>query len=158
MRVILSCLLFIIISAKPDEGMKLFIKVVENLSSTDTVAINKLIEEVRFSKTNLAQACQGALLMKKADLVKRPAEKLSLFKEGRRLLEVEITKDSTYVNFRILQLIIQENCPAFLKYKSNIDDDANIVQGSFSKFSNQLQDVLLNYAKNSKHLKLKDRE
>lgn len=158
MRVVFSCILFIVINIKPDEDMKMFIRVVENLSTSDTVVMKKLIEEVSVSKTNLAQGCQGALLMKKADLVKRPAEKLNLFKEGKKLLEKEIKKDSTNVNFRILRLIIQENSPAFLKYKSNLNEDAVIVQKSFNKLSYQLRNLMIEYSKNSKYLNLKDRE
>lgn len=158
MRIVFSCILFIIIGVKPDEDMKMFVRVVENLSTSDTIVVNKLIDEVSVSKTNLAQGCQGALLMKKAELVKRPAEKLNLFKEGKRLLEREIRKDSTNVNLRILRLIIQENSPAFLKYKSNLSEDAVIVQNSFNKLSNQLRHLMIEYSKNSKYLNLKDSE
>ncbi len=158
MRIVFSCILFIIIGVKPDEDMKMFVRVVENLSTSDTIVVNKLIDEVSVSKTNLAQGCQGALQMKKAELVKRPAEKLNLFKEGKRLLEREIRKDSTNVNLRILRLIIQENSPAFLKYKSNLSEDAVIVQNSFNKLSNQLRHLMIEYSKNSKYLNLKDSE
>ena len=158
MRVILSCFLFIIIGLKSDEDMKLFARVVENLSTTDIVVLNKLIDEVRISDTSISRACHGTLLMKKADFVKRPSEKLSLFKEGRKLLETEIKKDSANVNFRILRLIIQENCPVFLKYNTNLDDDAVFVQRNFDKLSNKIRDLLITYSKNSKHLKLKESE
>lgn len=71
MRVILSCFLFIIIGLKSDEDMKLFARVVENLSTTDIVVLNKLIDEVRISNTSISRACHGTLLMKKADFVKK---------------------------------------------------------------------------------------
>ena len=45
MRVVFSCILFIVINIKPDEDMKMFIRVVGNLSTSDTVVMNKLIEE-----------------------------------------------------------------------------------------------------------------
>lgn len=81
-----------------------------------------------------------------------------MFKEGRKLLETEIKKDSANVNFRILRLIIQENCPVFLKYNTNLDDDAVFVQRNFDKLSNKIRDLLITYSKNSKHLKLKESE
>ncbi|HNC34486.1 MAG TPA: hypothetical protein PLZ26_10255, partial [Bacteroidia bacterium] len=75
-----------------------------------------------------------------------------------KLLETEIKKDSANVNFRILRLIIQENCPVFLKYNTNLDDDAVFVQRNFDKLSNKIRDLLITYSKNSKHLKLKESE
>ena len=69
----------------------------------------------------LASAKKGALLMKKASLVRKPGDKLKVFKEGSKLLEAEIAKLPKRIEYRFLRLIIQENCPKFLNYSNNIE-------------------------------------
>src|SRR5437868_1502409 len=54
--------------------------------------INSQLTAIKQSNINDKDAFEGALLMKKADLVESKKEKLSLFKSGKAKLETEIAK------------------------------------------------------------------
>src|ERR1700761_5589228 len=85
--------------------------------------INEIDDEIdMIEKSNLASkdAFEGTLLMKKADLVKKPKDKLDLFKSGRIKLETEISKNNSNTEFRFLRLIIEEHAPKVVKYRANI--------------------------------------
>lgn len=125
-------------------------------SSIDTVKINKQISQISASQIAEKKAYIGALLMRKAGLVNAISNKLSLFLEGRKLLEAAITKDKHNAEYRFLRLAIQENCPAILQYNSKIDEDIIIIRQSYSNFATELKSAVTDYSKTSKALKVSD--
>lgn len=128
----------------------------EALQSGDTAAINSFLKMLNDDSTLLAVAYKGALLMRKSGLMKSAKEKLALFKQGRSLLENAIMKDNKNAEFRFLRLIIQENCPSFLHYHKQKEEDADIVKKSYKNFSGELKSAIVNYAKVSKSIKPAD--
>ena len=132
-------------------------KEVENfysaLSSTDTLKINALLHKLALLKSNTNNAFAGALMMKKSNIVKLPKYKLKLFKDGKSLLESSIAKDSLNGIFRFLRLVIQENCPAMMKYHNHINEDADIVKKKYPQFPAEAKQAVLDYSKNSTSLK-----
>jgi len=108
------------------------------------------------SHTSLAEkeAYEGSLIMKKSGFPAKAKEKLKLFKEGRLKLENAITKDAANAEYRLLRLIIQENAPKVVKYRSDIEKDAAIVQSAYKKLSPAIQQAVIDYSKTSKNLKL----
>ncbi|MBI5539192.1 MAG: hypothetical protein HY951_03985 [Bacteroidia bacterium] len=125
-------------------------------SSIDTVKINKQISQISASQIAEKKAYIGALLMRKAGLVSAISNKLSLFLEGRKLLEAAISKEKQNAEYRFLRLAIQENCPAILQYNSKIDEDVVIIRQSYSNFTNELKLAVTDYSKTSKALKVSD--
>lgn len=128
------------------------------LMSNDTALINsglKTVSELSLSEKN---AFTGALLMKKAGLVTQPAEKLRLFKQGRQLLEGEIKAHPDKTLFRYLRLMIQENSPAMLGYKKNMQEDATMVRNHYKKLSAVVRESVTDYATHSHLLKPTDFE
>lgn len=111
-------------------------------------------------EANLAEkeAFEGALLMKKAELAKGPAEKLSLFKSGHEKLERAISSDTTNVEFRFLRLMIQENAPKILGYHHEMDQDSLYVITHIEELSPVVQEAIINYSQRSKVLKAEDLE
>jgi len=101
-------------------------------------------------------AYRGALLMKKSGLEKLPKEKLATFKLGHKLLEAEILKSPNDAEFRFLRLAIQENAPEFLKYKSNLNEDKELVINGYKNLDSFIKDYILQYCKESKVLTTKD--
>lgn len=101
-------------------------------------------------------AYTGALVMRKSSFQKSAKKKLTLFKQGRRLLEDAIIKENSNAEFRFLRLIIQENCPAFLKYHDKIKEDAEVVKHYYKNFSPELKHAVAGYSKVSKTLKPQD--
>lgn len=98
------------------------------------------------------EAYTGSLQMKKASLVKGASKKLSIFKEGHEKLEAVIKKDNQNAEWRFLRLIIQENAPKILKYKSEIKTDAAFIQSSFKGLSADVQSAVMDYRKHSNTL------
>jgi len=94
--------------------------------------------------------------MKKSGLVKSAAQKLNLFKEGKKKLEKAISVDQENGEYRFLRLMIQENCPPILKYNSQIQEDLKKVKSSYKSFDSILKSAVLNYSKKSKYLKESD--
>jgi hypothetical protein len=88
--------------------------------------------------------------------MKSAKEKLALFKQGRNLLENAVMKDDKNSEFRFLRLIIQENCPSFLRYNKQKEEDAEIVKKSYKNFSVELKNAIVNYSKVSKSIKPAD--
>ncbi len=126
------------------------------LSNSDTVKINEQLKKISQSSSTDKQAFLGVLNMRKAEFVKGVKYKLELFKVGNKQLEQAITKNSINAEYRFLRLLIQENAPAFLNYRSNIKEDVEIVKTSYSRFLNETQHAILDYCKQSKVLKAEE--
>src|SRR5689334_16024460 len=114
MRLIVLSFLFIAGALQSKAGFvnnfdkKAFYKV---LKSGTVEAINEEIALIQSSIIQNKDAFEGTLLMKKADLVTRPKDKLDIFKKGRIKLETAIKNDSTNTEYRFMRLIIQEHAP-----------------------------------------------
>jgi len=123
------------------------------LESQDSTKLNSFLYVLEKDSGLSSRAYTGALLMKKSGMQKSSKEKLSMFKKGKTLLEDAIKKENKNGEFYFLRLIIQENCPDFLKYKNNIKEDANVVKQMYKKFSPALKQAVIDYSKKSKTLR-----
>ncbi|MEP7171732.1 MAG: hypothetical protein ABI855_20330 [Bacteroidota bacterium] len=126
------------------------------LETKDTLKINAFLKILMDDTASASIAYKGALLMTKSAFQKSGIGKLAMFKKGKLLLEEEIKKENTHAEFRFLRLIIQENCPSFLKYHDKINEDASAVKIFYKKFSPELKHAVTNYSKVSKILKPAD--
>jgi hypothetical protein len=97
---------------------------------------------------------KGALLMKKAGFQKTPKDKLTFFKEGRILLENEISLDPKNSEYRFLRLIIQENAPKIVKYNTDILGDSDLVKNNYLSLHSEVKSAIITYSKSSTILKL----
>lgn len=128
-------------------------------AAISSASSSKIDEQLNLLKNNSIEeknAFEGALLMRKAGLVSPPSKKLNLFKQGNKKLETAIKKDADNAEYRFLRLMIQENAPAVLHYKSNIKSDSEFVRQSYKNLSPVLQKAILDYCKISKTLKATD--
>lgn len=100
------------------------------------------------------EAYEGALLMKKAGLLKKPKDKLSFFKTGRVKLESSISNDKDNTEYHFLRLIIQEHAPKVVKYRNELKGDSILIRTNFKNLSPILQQVILDYCKKSTILKI----
>ena len=94
----------------------------------------------------------GAMMMKKAQFMKKPKDKIAIFKEGKTLLEKAIVKRPSNTIYRFLRLAIQENCPKILKYNSHIQSDAKIVKLNYATLDAISKKYIKRYAEKSKAL------
>ncbi|MGK7388877.1 MAG: hypothetical protein ACNS60_00935 [Candidatus Cyclobacteriaceae bacterium M2_1C_046] len=132
------------------------ILIYEALASEDLQQINRAVKEIKDHSSVKAQAYKGVLLMKKAGLVNGPGKKLAIFKEGKDLLENSIHADQENVEYRFLRLMIQENAPAILGYKDNLEEDVSLVANFYHNFNSTIQNAIKGYSKKSTLIVVKD--
>jgi hypothetical protein len=125
----------------------------EVMQSEDTAKINAALAEIEISSVREKNAYKGSLLMKKSALIHSGMDKLSVFKQGRKLLEASINQDSTNAEYRFLRLMIQEHAPDFLNYHSKKEADAKLIMESYAALPLQLKEAIKKYSKNSHILK-----
>ena len=118
--------------------------------------VNKQIELLHTSTISEKEAYEGALLMRKAGLVKKPVEKLNFFKKGRIKLETVILTDSSIAEYRFLRLSIQEHAPKIVKYATKIEADRQCIIRSFKDMSPVVQEAIIAYSRHSKILHPQD--
>lgn len=123
------------------------------MASGDMNVINSQLTIVKASSINEKDAYEGALLMKKAGLVAKAQEKLTLFKQGRTKLEAAIKKNNDNAEFNFLRLIIQEHAPKIVDYRSNMDADVVSIRTNFKNLHPVVQQAITDYSKKSKILK-----
>ena len=154
-KLIIGCLIaFAIMSsaahAQTGSGKQAFYNA---MASTSAAVWNKQLEAVSTLTGNDKSAFRGALLMRKSGSQKTPGQKLSMFKQGHKLLEAAISQEANNPEFRFLRLMIQENAPKVVGYSNNIIDDARLVKASYKSFPESVQKAVLSYSKTSKALK-----
>lgn len=117
----------------------------------------KLIDktEAEFEKNFTVKAYRGAAFTILAGTLKNPFEKLSKFNAGKKLLEEAISQDQKNIELRFLRFSVQCECPKFLKYSDNIDEDKKLILDNFKTstllkedlvFKNNIKDYLLKAA------------
>ncbi len=123
------------------------------MASEKVDEVNTQLNIVKASSINEKDAFEGALLMRKAGLVAKAKDKLSLFKEGRKKLEASIKKDSDNTEYCFLRLIIQEHAPKAVDYRGNIDHDSKLIRSNYKTLPPAVQQALADYSKKSTALK-----
>jgi hypothetical protein len=118
--------------------------------------VNTEIDVVTASASPEKEGFIGALLMRKADLVKRPAEKLKFFKAGRMKFDPAIAADKDNVEFRFLRFAIQEHAPKIVKYRAYLEADKQAIIKGYKNQSSVVQHAIMDYTKKSKLLQPAD--
>lgn len=126
------------------------------LASGKTDNIDKELNILTSGSLPEKEAYEGTLLMRKAGLVKIPAEKLRLFKKGRIKLETALKNDNDNAEYHFLRLIIQEHAPKIVKYSADIDADMQFVKASYKNIPQAIKQAVIDYTKSSKVLHLQD--
>ena len=122
------------------------------MASDDLETVNTQLNIVKAASITEKEAYEGALLMKKAGMVTKVKEKLSLFKAGRSKLEASIKKGGN-TEFNFLRLIIQEHAPKAVDYRQNIENDVAVIRSNFKTLPQAVQQAINDYSKRSKVLK-----
>jgi len=103
----------------------------------------------RESQSSIVKAYTAGLLIKQSGLEADPGTKLKLFKQGVALLEEQIAEYPANAEYKFIRYIMQDRSPVFLRYKSNLEEDAFVVGKDFSKLDKPVQDAVRRYAVNS---------
>jgi len=123
------------------------------VGSDNLDVVNAQLEEVAKSTVKNREAFEGTLMMIKAGLVFNPASKLNLFRSGHKKLDKAISKENDNAELRFLRLMIQENAPGILNYRSQIDEDSKLIMSGYKNLPAVVQKVIADYSKKSKVLK-----
>lgn len=126
------------------------------MASGNLEAVNNELAIVRSSAVKEKDAYEGALLMKKAGLLKIPAEKLKAFKAGRIKFDPALAGDNGNVEYHFLRLTIQEHAPRVVKYYKEIDTDKEYIHKGYKSLLPVVQKAILDYSKTSKVLQRDD--
>jgi hypothetical protein len=126
------------------------------MKSTTLETVNNELEAIKDAPERDREGYEGALLMKKAGLLKKPKDRLSFFKQGRIKLETAISADNENTEFHFLRLAIEEHAPKIVKYHSDIEKDKAIVIKNFKNLSPAVRHAILDYCENSKVLHKED--
>jgi hypothetical protein len=124
----------------------------EVMKSGTLETVNNEFEAIKDAPEKEKDGYEGALLMKKAGLLKKPKERLSFFKQGRIKLETAILADNENTEFHFLRLAIEEHAPKIVKYHADIQKDKTIVVRNFRDLSPAVRHAILDYCENSKVL------
>ena len=73
--------------------------------------VNQELDLLATSTSPEKEGYEGAMIIRKAGLVKLPTERLKLFKKGRVKLETALMSEPENGEYHFLRLIIQENAP-----------------------------------------------
>ena len=123
------------------------------MASDNLEEINAQLNIIKGISINEKEAYEGALLMKKAGIVTKAKEKLSLFKSGRLKLEASIKNDSKNTEFYFLRLMIQEHAPKMVNYRNELENDSLFIRSNYKTLSQVVQQAIIEYSKKSKILK-----
>lgn len=126
------------------------------MASKNVKDVDDELTVVKQSSVLGKDAFEGALLMKKADLVESKKEKLNLFKSGKAKLEAVIVKDTSNAEFRFLRLQIQEHAPRIVKYSDKLTSDKIFISKEYKNLPLEVQQAIIDYSKQSKILKPAD--
>ncbi len=126
------------------------------LKANNVGDIDRELSVIDASRVNEKEAYKGTLLMKKAGLMKKPKEKLSLFKQGRIMLETELHSDSSNTEYHFLRLIIQEHAPKITKYRAQLADDGEYIKKHYKSLLPVVQQIVIDYSKTSAILHTSD--
>ena len=120
------------------------------MASGDLAAIDSELVVLGRVMPKEKEAYEGALQMRKAGLLRRPKEKLAVFRSGAVKLETALAGDSSNGEYHFLRLIIQEHAPAVVHYNKDQEKDCQHIYRSFKSLSPAVQKAILDYSKHSK--------
>lgn len=96
--------------------------------------LNKIAKSDEYSNSIVNIVYKGVCYTMLADYQFFPTSKLSYFNDGKALIEAAIKKSPNNVELRYLRLLVQLNCPGFLGYNDNINEDLNYFNANIGSY------------------------
>ncbi len=148
MKSLISCFLFLALAGGGNIDRDQFYTVFKSDSKDN---ISELIEH--YENTDLSGSLlnvyKGALLIKKSSYLNSVSERIEYFSHGKELIEKEIADFPENIEYRFIRLILQEQTPPILRYKSEIPEDKNTIMNSLNSIDEALKKRIINYSSNS---------
>ena len=114
----------------------------------ETLCKNYLKELQTKANTPLEKGYEAAFNMFMAKHSSNPFKKMGYFRDGKKMLELQIKSDPKNAELRFIRLSIQYHSPDFLGYKQNIQEDKDFLVANLFKLQDEkTKDVIYNYLK-----------
>lgn len=97
---------------------------------SDKKICQAMIKKLSTDTDALHMAYLGAFQAIWAKHIINPISKLSTFKKGKKNIELAVKSKPDDVEIRFVRLSVQLNCPSFLGYSSQINEDKKIVKSN----------------------------
>ena len=88
---------------------------------------NKFIDELEKDTSPEAKGYMAAMILMKSRYVKGPFTKLKYFKQGKKILDQDISENSSSIEIRYIRFLMQKQIPKFLGYNKNIEEDFKVI-------------------------------
>lgn len=85
------------------------------------------ISDAEMKINPVLKAYKGTAITMTADASSNPFEKLRRFNEGKTLLEEAISQLPNHFEMRFLRFSVQSECPSFLSYTANLQEDKQFI-------------------------------
>lgn len=95
------------------------------------------------SLNQVLKAYYGASIATTANCKTWPLQKLSAFKEGKKILEAAVNSDSDNLEIRFIRFTIQSNIPSLLNYNNMEEDKKFILERLNLQASNGIDEDLM---------------
>lgn len=111
-----------------------------------------MIDELKLDTHNpVKQAYLGGFQTIWAKHTINPISKLSTFNRGKKSIEAAVGKAPNDVEIRFIRLSVQQNCPSFLGYNDQIENDKKFIQTHGANISSpSLRKMMTNIITKSK--------
>jgi hypothetical protein len=129
MKIIIFIVYILLGSAYNTQSMDLeTVRVNYEKAASDKKLCQAMIEALRIETQSAVHlAYLGAFQTIWAKHSSNPISKLQTFKKGKRNIEDAVMSKPDNVEIRLLRLSVQRNCPSFLGYKKNIEEDKKFI-------------------------------
>jgi len=116
---------------------------------TKSKSIDDFIEFAEDCNCNQALPYLASATMQKAQYSFYPFQKLNYFNKGKKMLENYIKEHPNNIEARYIRLLNQNETPAFLNYKKNIEEDLNFILKNIHKSNlpEEYQQTILTHIK-----------
>ena len=114
------------------------------------------------AETDLAtpthKAYYGAALALKAKYGQNVKEKKEFFVEAVDYIEAAVNAEPNNIEIRLIRLSVQENSPRIVKYKTNMDEDKELIMQNYSGQTSAVKKCIRDYVSNSEFFTNEEKE
>ena len=119
-------------------------------SKDNTEKFFELTQKTDYEEDPVLAAYYGCSLTLKAFYADRTGDKISFFKQGKKMIEAAAISDPNNIEIRMIRLSVQSTAPRITRYYKNIDADKNyIIQHIDNVSSPKLKDFIKGFMSES---------
>ncbi|MBQ4821349.1 hypothetical protein [Aquimarina sp. MMG016] len=102
-------------------------------SAENTEKFYQIIQKTNYKTDNVLSAYYGCALTLKASFADKRGDKISFFKQGKKIIEAAITSEPDNIELRMIRLSVQTSAPRITRYYKNIESDKKFLQDNVNK-------------------------